>query len=962
MIDRVFSNLTLSGPPRYPVVLVAAVCLSLSPFLGSEELDIAKAYDLGVKSIESGQFDAGLKAVDEVLTQFGETGKEDYGAVFGHFHYLKGMLLVKKKEYARAIESFRTCHEKFPNDEGEDRPNCFLAESLSQWGGCLMALEKYDEASEKYRAALAIEEIYKPELNRLEAQVNLAKCLMLAGKSGRGKDFISEKMNAPGNTDAMKRSLFLILMSDWSPGAPLEDVKQYLNTYRSLLESDTLVNRYTKQNPVFNRLASDAILVKDAERAILWYDQMINPVEVGKAYLSRINGLQKQVEEAKSKPGSEAFVAETEKEIARLQSEIENQRQQLGDMLLGRGSALYASGQLDEARAAFLEHASRFPRDPERPSVLHNLAMCAVNLSQWEEANRYGMQFFREFPDHELRASMAKLLVDVLFIRGEYDEAHRVATNLQGTLSGTPEADVPTFIGGASLYHLARFEEAEEALSEYLQKFPDGERTEAANFYRCASMVNLQQWEKAVAELDGFLERYQQSDFRPTVLYYSGLSHLITGNYPLANSRIVELQANHPRADDIPNSYNVLGDILYARDKPYQEIAQNYLKALDMVENQNRGDADVAGYSLRQLITRAAEQEKWEVAAGYYDRFNQNYSDSSWRADVLSASVAPLSRTGRKEEAQQLLVDFVNEQAENPDSAELDKIFGTYLSFLRENFSLGEAGQQLDSFPTRTTPPAAALQAWLHLGKIELLTGSGEEGHEDTIKAEFAKLNALYESRGEQLSSYALVQIARNNSSEGGNLAMARKIYEFILANREGGEATGMALIELAKLEAAAGDESSRRNARGLFERVINEVDDLAVREDAVLGLARIAMIDEDYESGIRLWEEYRNQPGWRSARPEASYQYGVCLREQGDLDEAVATFVNVYSNFPGQLDWSTAAYIDAARIIHSKGRELDALKLLREMIQRMGHLEHPGVAEGRKLFFGWREEYVKEN
>jgi len=99
-------------------------------------------------------------------------------------------------------------------------------------------------------------------------------------------------------------------------------------------------------------------------------------------------------------------------------------------------------------------------------------------------------------------------------------------------------------------------------------------------------------------------------------------------------------------------------------------------------------------------------------------------------------------------------------------------------------------------------------------------------------------------------------------------------------------------------------------------------------------------------------WKPYRTAPAWRKSRAEVSYQFGVCLLKQGQRDEAAATFVNVYSNFPGQLDWSTKAYTEAAKIIKAKGQELDALKLLRELVQRMGYLEHDGVTEGRKLFF----------
>jgi TolA-binding protein len=245
------------------------------------------------------------------------------------------------------------------------------------------------------------------------------------------------------------------------------------------------------------------------------------------------------------------------------------------------------------------------------------------------------------------------------------------------------------------------------------------------------------------------------------------------------------------------------------------------------------------------------------------------------------------------------------------------------------------------------------------MAEIEALTAADPENYRDDITGIFGKINSLYQKNGNDLSNYTLVKLARYNSRNGGNEDQARKVYEYILKERPTGEAMGLALVDLANLEAAKPEQQSQKNAKELFQRVLNEVDDPSAHEDAVLGIARIDTANGNFAEAIEGWKRYRSNPAWRKSRPEASYKFGVCLQATGKGDEAAATFVNVYSNFPGHLDWSTKAYIDAAKIIKSKGRELDALKLLREMIQRMGHLEHEGVAEGRKLFFEWRTAFM---
>ena len=47
---------------------------------------------------------------------------------------------------------------------------------------------------------------------------------------------------------------------------------------------------------------------------------------------------------------------------------------------------------------------------------------------------------------------------------------------------------------------------------------------------------------------------------------------------------------------------------------------------------------------------------------------------------------------------------------------------------------------------------------------------------------------------------------------------------------------------------------------------------------------------------------------------------------------------------------------------MRDRGSELDSLKVLQDMLKRMGHLEHPGVVEANVNFQKWRAEYVAKN
>ena len=131
------------------------------------------------------------------------------------------------------------------------------------------------------------------------------------------------------------------------------------------------------------------------------------------------------------------------------------------------------------------------------------------------------------------------------------------------------------------------------------------------------------------------------------------------------------------------------------------------------------------------------------------------------------------------------------------------------------------------------------------------------------------------------------------------------------------------------------------------------------MHEEAVLGIARILTEDERFDKAQVEWERYLEDRSWTRARAEANYSYGRCLDEQGKKPEALKVYVSVYANFAGHLDWSTRAYLRTAALLKENGKEAQALKVLQDMLKRMGHLDHPGVAKAKEIFIEWREAYV---
>ena len=249
-------------------------------------LNVPVAYDKAVQALESGDFDAGLAALEPVLKEHQDDGLEMFGPVFGHFFYLKGILLIRKGDFTQAIGPLKICYEKFDNEslkkqaEGEPKlPNRFRFQALAQWAGCHLMLKQHAEASGLYEKVLA-EAGDDPEVNRGEAQINLAVCyLNMPEKQDKGRDFLLTQLKANAWTAKMKRRIFLSLANEWTPKVPLSEIVPVLAEAAPLLRQAEASERFDLLNPAFGNLAATALQTNEPLRALAWYHLMADPLE-----------------------------------------------------------------------------------------------------------------------------------------------------------------------------------------------------------------------------------------------------------------------------------------------------------------------------------------------------------------------------------------------------------------------------------------------------------------------------------------------------------------------------------------------------------------------------------------------------------------------------------------------------------------------------------------------------------
>lgn len=939
---------------RLMVVWIFGLLISgLSPAQEEDITDPVVGYNKATAAVQAQKWDEGLAAANAIIKEHGSYGLKDYGPVFGHFYFVRGLAQLGKENYAGAVESFKTCYEKFNNkyldglsDEEKQglRPNNFQNSALVQWANAEMKLEKWKEAAARYEKVL-VEGKGDSAINLIYVGVNLGRCYLKAGELDKGYQYLVKPLSSESHSDGLRETIFMVMADDWTPEVEYPRVREFLNTYRSVVDQDPFIERHDR-NERFEYLAQLAMSQSDPIRALAWYERMVNPNLLEPE-------LRRRYEQLENRVVAKSLEAKKMESLAALDKEMKQLPLEYVRILNGVGSIHFILQNFSGSYVAFSQLSDIAGKQhKQRPVFLHNAVVSAAQTEQWKSAYHYGRQFLDEFPDHELKPGVARVLVEILFIREEYEDSYEVSGEVRADMeAGEKIRDIPDFVYGASAFQLGHYEEADQELSKYFNIYPNGERMELAQFFLGLSKVRLAKWTEAAEILNSYLEKYPDSTLVPTALYQCAMAEFMIDEMDAALAKVGRVIREFPGDEVHAVSWNLKGDILATLGSEFSEVELCYLNGRD--GGKQLGQPDTVAYALWQLVVQTVEIEAWDKASAHYNEFRDNHPESDYKNDVLVASLPMLVEQGRKDEGLQKLRDVVWENQGDPLSPVLAEMFGSYVEFLKDEFEPEFLFEQMNGLQDQrgATP---CLMGWATVAKADAL--ERQEVDQEKVDKEFYRLEAGF--KPEEQSNYPVVRLARWKANVRNREEEAKGLYQYILDNRPGSANFEYCLIDTAEIQAKSEDPAQRGEAMEKFLRVLAEVPNDELQEKSVLGMARIKTKEGDYEAAQPIWEQYLENTGWRISRPEANYRLAECFDKAGNTADALKVYVSIYANFPGHLDWSTEAYLRTAAITKAGGEDLKALKVLQDMLKRMGHLDHPGVDKAKKIFVKWRNEY----
>jgi TolA-binding protein len=335
------------------------------------------------------------------------------------------------------------------------------------------------------------------------------------------------------------------------------------------------------------------------------------------------------------------------------------------------------------------------------------------------------------------------------------------------------------------------------------------------------------------------------------------------------------------------------------------------------------------------------------------------HPESDFEIEVLITALPALSSMDRSEEGFKELLINIETLADNPGSKEFTELVGSYFDYVRsEAESLTAAHEQMQALQARSDI-SEPLRGWATIKLIELI--AGERTLQDSLSQQelYQALAADFDPT--QQSNYIIVMLARWYGQKISQPDQAMVLYDFIMKNRpEDSGNYAYAEADLAQLQAQSNDPEQQSIARQTFQRMLDLSGDEEIKGLATLGMGRILTGAKEYAEAQIYWENYIQNRNWSQDRAEVNFKYAYCLEAQGQKQEALKVYVTIYTNYAGHLDWSTLAYLRTAGLLNGAGKKKQALLVLRDMLQRMGHLEHANIQKGKDYFVKIRDEYAQ--
>lgn len=911
------------NPFRHPLAPALGAVALVAPLAHAQlEEDAAVLNSNALTAMNAGKWEEALKLLTTAVERFDKVAPTVYGPKFGVTWYRKGICELRLKRWDDAMESFKQCYQRYPNqgDQVAAGGNNFNKLALLRWAEAAQGAENYKEAIRLYKKFLEERDANRDKFQPGAFYVGLALCHFKSGQLAEGTEHFETALKNRirySTPDGGIAAAFSALVEAGIEKKDQKLITAFIDRNRGDLVFDpAAMEPFAK---LHLKLGSDLIGAEMPSAAWSVY-QLIPGTEV------MIDDIKARLRSLGNRAGiQEAYrtleKAKLEASLAKLEAEHRGGDPNESILLAATGYLHDLQGNTRGAYACYDQLEKFHPKAKKREDNLFNLVRTAAMVGEYLAAEKHGSAFLTSFPDSRYVPDVRRLMLTSLFYGGEYQTCIEVATVMLPTLEeGSKEHEICHHVLGGSYYYTGEYDKAQELLDAHVKIYPEGAFAQAAYYFQASNNVRLQFWSKAAAQLDAFLEKYpdpEKNIYLPLALYDRATCHFSEGELDAAQAKLEDLTSRFPDSDPIDMAHNLRGNVL--QDKGEAEGAEAaYKQALSIAER--RSNKMVAGESLYFLIALIGEpsvagkkNERLAEAVPYADKYWKDFAAGSpYQTRVAVAQLAAFDAAGRSKEALDRLAAVISGMASSPDTGGLEEAINSYTEVYLKSHTPDQLKDHFYDFPGVGSGDKAA-QALLRtaiIGVFEQKLKSAAN-QDEKIKAE-AMIKVLFEElkndfNPKDLTNYILVRTGDFLRERTSAPTQALPYYEEVLGRSDMSYRFAALFGKAAVL--SRGSDSEKEKAIESLRRVYQDSQDKDEKEKALYQIVETEAARNNPAGAEAVAKEYLNhEPKYTKFAPQAGMILAKSFEDRNMTEDALAAYTRVWSAYPGYIKVSAPA------------------------------------------------------
>ncbi len=255
------------------------------------------------------------------------------------------------------------------------------------------------------------------------------------------------------------------------------------------------------------------------------------------------------------------------------------------DALWGSGWCYYLLEEYEEAARRFSKLLKDFPQSNLALQASHKLGKSYFKENNYLQTIKVYQEFLEKYPEYqgEEIEEVYYLLGQAYFRSEKYTEAEEIFKNLLSLFPGFELAFEVKYYNGLSLFKENKYEEAIVQLRDLISEgVIEDKRKEEAQYLLARCWLNLQEYSKAIENLESLKQFEMESTLLEKVNFDLGLAYSRQNDKEKAILEFQEFIEEYPQSELIKSAHFELGKNLY--DLKKYKLALSELKKISTDE------------------------------------------------------------------------------------------------------------------------------------------------------------------------------------------------------------------------------------------------------------------------------------------------------------------------------------------------------------------------------------------